>query len=84
MDLTKPQRTAWREFINTKAYEDGIAYVKDRMPRLSATNPPPNDTILFHAGKTEGYLLALDRLRLLQETPSNDQKSPDVPGLETQ
>ena len=81
--LTKPQRNAWREFTSTKAYEDGIAYVKDHLPRLSASAPPTADTILFYAGKSEGFLLALDILRLLSDTPESDLKSPDQPGLES-
>lgn len=49
----------WRTFLSSPEGIEGVSYLRDTAPRGSGSEP---HTIIFGAGKTEGYAECMDRL----------------------
>lgn len=72
-ELKKITKLQWRRLINSEHGIEGMLVLKERAPRVAATGEA--HSIIFQAGKTEGYTDALNEIYNLltpDSTPDTD------------
>ncbi len=72
-ELRKITKLSWRRLINSEHGTEGILWVKEQAPRIAASGEA--HSIIFQAGKAEGYVEAIDKIYQLiapDSTPDQD------------
>lgn len=58
-ELRKITKLSWRKFLDTEYGREGMLYLRERIPSVQASDPT---SIIFNAGRAEGYKVALDMI----------------------
>jgi hypothetical protein len=80
--IAKPSKRtihAWRIFLGSREGQEGLAWWKDRRPRV-APDPVPH-LFAVSAGKVDGFDDAIDKLQEML-ADEEEKQPPDEPGLD--
>ena len=76
VEIRKVTQLAWRRFLATEEGKEGSLWLHEHTPKIDGTGA---DTIIFSAGKAQGFADALSQItdllgspELKQIDPSND------------
>lgn len=68
-NLRKITRMSWRKFLSTEFGQEGMLYLRERIPNVSVSDA---NSMIFQAGKAEGYKEAINMISeviSIQEKP---------------